>query len=185
MSFYEIDYGMVVSRHTPVRLRKPRRLAWLRTLVSGIVGVEDIASEIEGVYDKFMSLRADANYYLVHNSQVCYMEAVLNDTFDNTLRRIYITDGPFVDPIYTYLTPEDHAVPLAADDAEIALPPDYDAPAWLYTDFETGVLGVQFIVYFPYAIWDDDEFDIDRAKALIGKYRLPSKRNYQLVPYTP
>lgn len=183
MSFYEIDYDLVVARHTPVRLRKPRRLAWLRTLVSGIVGVDDIL-EMVGVYDLFKEVRSSSNYYLAHNSQVCYMEAVLNDTFDPIDRLIKIEDGPFVDPIYTYLDPEGLEVPLAADDTEIALPPDYDAPVWLYTDVETGVLGVQFIVYFPEgSLWDD--LDIDRAKALIGKYRLPSKRNYQLMPYTP
>jgi hypothetical protein len=169
MSVYEINYDIAVQQHTPVRLRKLRRLAWLRTLVAGVVSV----------YDMFMEARSRSNYYLAHNSQVCYMEAALNDTFDPTLRRIFIEDGPFLDPTYTYLVPEDAEFPLALD-SELPGPLLYDAPIWLYTDVETSVLGVQFIVYYPGGV--GFTFDMNRMKALIGKYRLPSKRNYQVLP---
>lgn len=175
MSVYDINYELVVKRHTPVRLRKPRRLAWMHTLVAGIVDI----------YTRFVALRSDANYYLAHNSQVCYMEAALNDAYDNGLRRVRIVDPFYIDPVYIYMAPEELEVPLALVSELPVSPDDYDAPVWLYMYSETSLFGVQFIVEYPDIPAFDESlgFDPDRMKALIGKYRLPSKRNYILRTY--
>lgn len=104
----------------------------------------------------------------------------MNDVFDTVLRRIYIADGPFYDPIFTYLVPEGTLSYLALD-SELPGSLDYDAPLWMYIDEETSTVGVQFIVFYPEGLI----FNVDRMKALIAKYRLPSKREYILEAYTP
>ena len=44
------------------------------------------------IHTRFLEFRKDAAYRLNHNGQVCYLRAVLNDTFDPELRRITVTD---------------------------------------------------------------------------------------------
>ncbi len=170
MGVYDINYDIVTRQATPVRLRKPRRLAWLRVLASGV----------KYVYVLFMAYRTDTLYKLRHNSQVCYMEAVLNDAFDSVERRIYIDEGPEEDPIWLYLEEEEKDVWLALVSELPVDPDDYAAPTWLYTDMEMITTGAQFIVYYPEGL----AFDLARMRALINYYRLPSKYNYLIQAFT-
>lgn len=169
MSFYIIDFNKLAKERARIMKRKPKRLAWTRVLVSGV----------KNLYVQFLSFRTERLYYLSHNSQVCYMEAALNDMFDNTLRRIYISDGPYEDPVYLYLDSEEAPVYLA-EESELPVG-EYEAPTYLPTDVETAELGYQFIVNYP----DGLVFDVERMKALINRYRLPSKWNYSIVSYEP
>lgn len=168
MGVYDIDFDKVVRLETPTRLRKSVRLAWLRVMVWCV----------KFLYGLFVVFRNDRVYRMAHNSQVCYMEAVLNDAFDPDLRRIYIDDPEYVDPVYVYLPPEELPVWLATD---IELPVmDYEAPVPLYVDSEISVSGPQFIVYYPV----DLTIDEDRMRALINKYRLASKANYLILTFS-
>lgn len=168
MGFYDIDTAKVIKQSVPVRLRKIIRLAWLGVLLYGV----------QRVYELFMLFRADRMYWVSHNSQVCYMEAALNDLFDNELRRIYIADGAHFDPVYVFMDTEEHPVWLATD-GELPLS-EYDAPVYLPTDIETYDMGYQFIVYYPVGL----VFDMARMRALVNKYRLPSKWNYDIVSFS-
>ncbi len=171
MGYWDIDWDIVVRDETPVDLRKPKRLAWLRVLVW----------PVKFIYNLLLQFRLNTIYYLTHSSQVCYMEAALNDVFDNDERRIYIADGPFKDPVPLYLDAEaDKEVPLA-EDSELPVS-EYDAPVYLYTDAETAELGAQFIVYYP-AVLALDAGQLIRMRALVDRYRLPSKHNYQLIAF--
>ena len=168
MGVYDIDFDKVVQLETPTRLRKSVRLAWLRVLVWCV----------KFLYNLFVVFRTDRVYRMAHNSQVCYMEAVLNDAFDSDLRRIYIEDPEYVDPVYVYLPDEELPVWLATD---IELPViDYEAPVPLYVDSEISVSSPQFIVYYP----ADLTIDLDRMRALINKYRLASKANYLILTFS-
>lgn len=42
----------------------------------------------------FDTNKSNTDYVLNHNSQVCYLQVVLNDNFNPIERRIYITDAP-------------------------------------------------------------------------------------------
>jgi hypothetical protein len=54
--------------------------------------VELILSPIQSVRDKFDAYIAEKRYEMSFNGQIIYLEHLLNDRFDNTLRRITITD---------------------------------------------------------------------------------------------
>ncbi len=171
MSVFDTDLNVVSKQNVAVRRRTPAHLAWLRDLISPIV-------YLQGLFNAF---RRDTLYYLSHNSQVCYMEAVLNDTFDNTLRRIYITDGAYCDAVYIFQDDEDEPVYIDLDSEigdDVIDDPD---PVPLYTDAECYVEGVQFVVMVPTAVAGSPGFDLNRCKAVVNKYRMAGKSNYTVV----
>lgn len=167
MGYYDIDYDVLVEQSIPTKLRNTLMKAWLKCLVQ----------PVRWLYAKFQTNRTANLYDMAHNGQVCKLEAVLNDTFDPTLRRIYIGDGPWIDPVFIYLRTElkDEYLALPAELPVI----DYDAPMYLYTVAETSVEYVQFIVYYPVAL----TFDVERMKALINKYRLAGKKYYTIESF--
>lgn len=167
MGFFDVEFDVLRVQLLPVKLRAAIMKAWIKCLLKPLVWL----------YDKYMANRAANLYYLAHNSQVCYMEAALNDLFDNEDRRIYVGDGPQQSALYIYLASEEKEVylPLTSE-----LPvTEYEAPVYLYTEGETMEFSDQFIVYYP----DGLVFDLDRMKALINKYRLPSKNRYSIEAY--
>lgn len=167
MGYYDIEYDTLTVQLIPTRLRKLVMKAWLQCLVA----------PVKWLYNKFMLNRTANLYDVAHNGQVCKLEAVLNDAFDNTLRRIYIGDGPYIDPVFIYLIPELKEVPIAKI-SELPVV-DYEAPLPLYMISETSVEGVQFVVYYPTGLI----FDLPRMQALINKYRLVGKKYYTIVSY--
>jgi hypothetical protein len=76
MGFFDIDYNVKAWQSLPVRLRQAVQYAWLKVLVSPVV-------YLAGLF----KVNRDANLYeLAHDGQVCFLEAVLNDTFDPVVR---------------------------------------------------------------------------------------------------
>ena len=164
MGSFDVNYDVLRVQLLPVRLRKDRMKAWIKCLIS----------PVKYLYDLYKLFRAAKLYDLAHNSQVCYMEAALNDVFDPEARRIYISDGEYEVPTFVYTVPEERTLYLATD-GELPLI-DYDAPIYLNLDSETYVMGWQFIVYYPAGL----VFDMARLKAIVNRYRLPSKKNYDV-----
>ncbi len=80
MGKYNLDIKKYVYRHIRAYLRKPKRLAWLETLL------KTLGVTIEAVND----FRDDRLRELDYNGQTIQLERVLNDVFDPVLRRIYI-----------------------------------------------------------------------------------------------
>lgn len=175
MSVFDIDYSKdgLPRFLNPVRLRLPIRLAWIAALMSSV----------KYTYDEFTTNRLNNLYILNHSSQVCYIEAALNDVFDPMARGIYIADGPYHDPVYTYLDDEEKPVFLDLD-SEIgdSVIPDPD-PVPLYMDSECYTLGVQFVVMVPYAVSVALGYDEHRLKAIVDRYRLASKNNYTVQTF--
>jgi hypothetical protein len=167
MGLFDINYGRLTWQILPLRLRKTVHYAWLNCLVTPVVWL----------YGLFSANRTGNLYRLAHNSQVVYLEAALNDTFDLVSRRIYIADGPFKDPLFTYLVPEDKPVWLGLiSEAGSTIYPD---PEVLYTDSETALLGLAFIVMVPVTI----SFNMARLRALVDLYRLAGKSNYSVETF--
>ena len=175
MSVFDVDFSShgLPKYMVPVRLRQPKTLAWLQVLVQ----------PVNYLYSLFNASRASDLYVLAHSSQVCYLEAVLNDVFDPVDRGIFISDGPYVDPAFIYKVVEDK--PLFIDlviEAGSAVIPAPD-PVPLFTDAETYLLGVQFVVNVPTGVAASSTYDIHRLRAIVDKYRLVSKNNYSVVTY--
>lgn len=167
MGFFDINYDTLRVQLLPVRLRKSVMKAWLRCLLI----------PVKWLHNVFMIDRESNLYYLAHNSQIVYLEAVLNDVFDPISRGIFIEDGLYEDPLFTYLIPEERPLWLGLSSESGTV--GYTVPIALFTDAETSLLGNAFIVNVPGAV----SFDTDRMKALINRYRLAGRSIYQIVIY--
>jgi len=167
MGLFDVNYGNLVTQQIPVRLRNGVMMAWLKALVSPVV-------YLKGLFD---TNRANNLYNLAHNGQVCYLQAALNDVFDDVSRRIYITDGQYDDPLFIYRAIELKPVWLGRVSEEGST--TYPDPEVLYTAAETYLLGVSFVVHVPSAV----TFDMAHLRAVVDKYRLPGKGNYTVVTF--
>ncbi len=150
MGYYDVNYDRLVWQLLPVRLRKVVTYAWLKVLVAPVKYMQGL----------FLAFRRGNLYKLQHNGQVCYLEAVLNDSFDPIARRIYISDPPYVDPKYIYR--ENELKPLPVYRISEAL------PVYIYASSELFTESTAFIVNVPSAV----SFDPARMKALIDLYKL-------------
>ena len=170
MSVFDVDYNVLVKQLLPVRLRQSKMIAWLKCLVA----------PVKWLYDLFKTFRNNNLYLLAHDSQVCYQEAALNDTFDPINRGIYISDGVYVDPVYVYLIPELKPVfiDLASEVGTSVIPAPDPVPLYLDMEIYAGLGAYTFIVNVPVAI----TFDMARLRALVDLYKLPGKK-YNVVTY--
>jgi hypothetical protein len=170
VSVFDIDFDALVKQLLPVRLRQSIMIAWLKCLVT----------PVKWLFGLFKTNRNNNLYLLTHDSQVCYLEAALNDTFDPVTRGIFISDGVYVDPTYTYLVPELKPVfiDLASEVGASVIPAPDPVRLYLDTEVYAGVGAYTFIVNVPVAVI----FDMARLKALVDLYRLPGKR-YNVVTF--
>ena len=166
MDSYTVDLDRQVWQNLPVRLRQDVEWAWLKALIQ----------PVKDVYVLFTDFRNSKLYELAHNSQVCFLQAALNDLFDAGLRRITISDPEWHDPLYVYRVDEDKPVWLALD-SEVG-GTAYDSPVYLFTDAETVDIISTFIVNVPSGL----AYDADQMRALIGKYKLVGT-NYVIVVF--
>ncbi len=155
---FDIDFNNVVVWLTHRRVLTVFNVAWLKALVSPIVDL----------YNEFKSYREDILYKLSHNSQVCYIEAVLNDAFDVVERRIYISDAG--GEVVTLINRDTDGNSLIIND---------DANGGIIIHNDSAYFGgsYDFIVNIPYQFTDAE---IYRLKALVDYYKLAGKR-YDVV----
>lgn len=152
MGIFDIDYGKLIVQLKPVRLRKAKIKAFTKVLVSPIVVL----------YNDFKSFRLEVLYELNHNGQICRLEGMLNDKFDNSLRRIYIVDAPIVLPLFIHRRAEAKPVYLRRRSEA--------TPKYIRRNAEL-TKGGAFIVKVPVSL----VFDTSMMKALIDKYKLAGK----------
>lgn len=145
---YNLNIDKLLVLLTPTFLRKPKLIAWLRTL----------AMPLNKLLDDFKVHRERDLYNLAHNSQVCYLRKALNDEFDPQLRRIKIEDGRQNQRLYIY--------PRSANR------PLYLGRMFLYLRGNYIDGGVDFVVVLP----RDLEYDKYKLEALVNFYKLAGKR---------
>ena len=170
---FEIDLKRLVLQLLPTFYRQPLIFGLLRAALVGL----------QAVYDQFTEARAAHIYRLTHNGQVCYLRAVLNDTFKSptgvkfdiqTIER----DGDWL-----------YAVTEAGKRITLASPEDRYNDKGEYQDDHTAVpvltneekLTAQqnyFLVAVPSDLYNASLTEI---AALVDKYKLVSKR----AIYTP
>lgn len=155
----------------PPGLRKPRLIAWLSALVS----------MVEDMRLVFTSYRSSQLYFIAHNSQVIYLEHILNNKFnpdgnsedpDYEGNGIYITDGQTADDVFIFNTSE------AGDDTFIFNTSEAEDDTFLNNNTQYGPW-IGFVVNVP------DSFTINEneMKALLNKLKLAGK-NYTINYYT-
>ncbi len=145
-----INFNKLIWVLLPIKLRTPIHLALLRAFLRPLNTIQALLN----FYKK------DTSYKLNHNGQVCYLEKMLNDRFDQITRRIYIIDGQTYKELYIYNKAE--------------LKPVFLNTVYIYPYNEFGDSGVDFIVYLNGVVLSDDE--MNEIKALLNYYKLASKR---------
>ena len=159
----QINWKRFVLNLLPVKLRTGTVFGLIEALLSGIVEL----------YNKLLNYNDGphgVSYKLKHTSQVWSIEAVLNDEFDPSLRRIRINDagGAQITPLQrdSDLDP----VVLGSDTAgsPLILQPDSGYTGGSY----------DFVVKLPYTY---AQSTIYRVRGLVDYYKLAGKR-YDINP---
>ncbi|WP_346236163.1 hypothetical protein ABDK00_016850 [Niabella insulamsoli] len=151
---YDVDLNRLMYQLVPVRLRKSRLMALLRSLLS----------PIGFVYASFMNFKIETERELTITPQVCYLQAFLNDNYDFDLRRIRITAPDYFDTAVFYLVVEDKPITMPLQSEGGAAPV-------LYRKAESEAQGVDFVVKVPADIILNEQ----RVRAQVDKYKTPTK----------
>lgn len=89
---FNFNVANFIAQSTPPRLRLARFKAFFAVFFS----------PLPILWAAFVNFRMDKAYLMAHNSQTCYLRALLNDKFDYTQRRITIGDGSRYDRDYIF-----------------------------------------------------------------------------------
>lgn len=98
--FYTVNWRTFIILNMPVLLRKAKAIKWLEVLFAPVVWL----------HLEFLAFRKQALYKVSHNSQICYLQAALNDSFDNIQRRIIIRNAILREPLWFYEQEENKPV---------------------------------------------------------------------------
>jgi len=126
-NIYNVNWFRLVNMLVLPAVKKPLVLAFINSAIA----------PIRSNYDSFLGFKADAEYRLKHNGQVCYLQKVLNDKFDHALRRIVVQNILPKQPLWVYY-PEDNKPVFVYNEVNRPLfvynPEDY------YNEFDFEVL---------------------------------------------
>lgn len=165
---YEIDWNTIALNLLPRAIRKPKFYAWFKALFK----------PSENLHTSFRAFRRQSNYKIDHTPQVFSIEKVLNDAFDQQLRRIYIQDGVYLEALYFYNPEENSPVHFYNES---------DKAVRFYSESELLQLDVDFVVVLP-ATFENVNSEMAfknspmylRIVSLIDTYRLPDK-TYEII----
>lgn len=156
---FEINFNKVVVWLLPTFMRVP---FWVNYFIA-------VVSPFVKIYNAFTTKRAETIYKLNHNSQVCYLEGALNDTFDPIERLIYLQDAGGYEAIGVNRDSDLQDLAIQSD----ALPSDF----MLHNDSAYNGGSYDFVVVLPYQL---SSSMIYRLKALVNYYKLAGKR-YDII----
>lgn len=150
MRIFSLNLRQLIILLLPTFLRKPCSIAWLQMLIA----------PVEQLQYNFNEKRKADLVILEHNGQKCYLRKILNDSFDNKLRRIRIEDMPLFNAVYIFTQGEQQPLYLE------------EAPVHLYAESELQISGVNFSVYVPQELCKREV----ELRAITDTYKLASKR---------
>ena len=136
--WYNIDFFKWAVLLLPTRNRKPKMIAFIKTLVTPVVNL----------HYEFLQRKALDEFIFNHNGQVCYLRAALNDLFDNDLRRIQIGNGNKFKRQYIYTRAEQKPV--------------YLGKVFLRDKTDYADTGIDFIVYVPSSILISRKIELEK-----------------------
>lgn len=158
---YKVNWHKLGTSLLPVFLRKKRLLAFIKVLLFPLYSL----------HAEFARFKADMIYRQSHNSQVCYLEAVLNDEFDDLQRRIKIK-GVEIRAAVRFYEPDEKKEVWFYEEQD-------NKPVYFYNSTYYGGDGADFTVLCPADILPatkrEQETQLTRMNALINYYKLASK----------
>lgn len=128
---YNNDWDDFIVSNLSFDERKLKTISWLKILFKPIVRI----------HLEFLAFRHESLYKVNHNSQICYIQAVLNDSFDNVLRRIIIRNAIIKEPLWFY-EPEENKPVLFYE-------PNDNKPVYFREENEFLGDGADFLVLVP------------------------------------
>lgn len=161
MSKFNINIAKLAIQLLPMCLRGNRMKGFVKAC----------AEPLKYVGDAFEDYREGSDYRLTHNSQVCYLKAVLNDKFDPLLRGITILDGDArSDSVIIYKRSEDEPLTIYEREEE--------TPVIMYQRNFGGSRAICFKVKLPLRLQGRvSEYEVS---ATVNKYKLASMR-YDII----
>ncbi|MDD3685929.1 MAG: hypothetical protein PHE56_04090 [Bacteroidales bacterium] len=157
MRLFQINYKKLIFVLLPGYLRSKNVGALMVSAVQPIIGL----------YNRFIKNRATNNYKLAHNGQVCYLRALLNDSFPDRNSSFEIIDIES-EGSWQFCYQEQSYNQLfapAAPEAEIL----YSVPAII-----SGT--ANFLVIIPNNLTGFDT--LNQIKSLVNEYKLVSKKAF-------
>lgn len=146
---FSVIFKDIAFKLLPIHLR----LGWiLYYLTAGLKPLQDLN-------DAFIIFKNKIDYKLSFNGQIINLEHILNDTYDDIVRGIYIEDGANV--VYTYLFNKIESKPPL-----FLFQQSEASPHFLKTNSEN-MTTVQFIIKVPVAVVYDEYI----MRQLVDKYK--------------
>ena len=163
---YNINWRKFIIENLEVDLRRVKTVKWLEVLFKPIIWL----------HIEFLAFRTQALYKVNHNSQICYLQAVLNDSFDNIQRRIIIRNATLREPLWFY-EPEENK-PVVFYESED------NKPVYFREESEFIGDGADFLVLVPIDLkptnTQEENALLIKMKAQIDYYKLFVK-NYIIL----
>ncbi len=163
---YNINWRKFIIENLEVDLRRVKTVKWLEVLFKPIIWL----------HIEFLAFRTQALYKVNHNSQICYLQAVLNDSFDNVQRRIIIRNAILKQPVWFYEPEEQKEVWFYE--------PEANKPVYFYEESEFLGDGADFLVLVPIDLkptnTQEENALLIKMKAQIDYYKLFVK-NYIIL----
>lgn len=156
-----LNFRQVFKYLVPALIRGERFEAWIGALLQ----------PVQTLNDGFVDAAATIRYFLRFDGRVIYLEHLLNDLFDNNLRRIYIDDPDTVQIITPYVFNKVEQQPPLTIFNKIE---GEDDTVFLYTKYELGLPTDDFVVHVPTGIFDPTVET--QMSFYIDKYRIAGKR---------
>lgn len=163
---YNINWRKFIIENLEVDLRRVKTVKWLEVLFKPIIWL----------HIEFLAFRTQALYKVNHNSQICYLQAVLNDSFDNVQRRIIIRNAILREPLWFY-EPEENKPVLFYEESD-------NKPVYFREESEFIGDGADFLVLVPIDLkptnTQEENALLIKMKAQIDYYKLFVK-NYIIL----
>ena len=157
-NIYIISYQEFKEQLLPLLLRKSKTLALLQALIAPLVSL----------YNDFFTFKNRAIYKTEHNAAITLLQKVLNDSFDEVERRIFINNAEITSTQHYY--DEGQGDPLDFyDDGK-------GDPQWFFNIETFNVYGSDFTVFIPIALKPADPADetrfLDNVRADLDYYKI-------------
>ncbi|MCM1310898.1 MAG: hypothetical protein NC301_07740 [Bacteroides sp.] len=159
---FNINFSRLCINLLPTFLRQPI-----------IYGILHAGAQVlkKSTYAAFTTARTNHNYQLNHNGQVCYLRAVLNDTFGGGFDILDVEDkGEW---LYAITEKGTGILLTYGEDGNAAEVSNGQKVPVVYNEALLNVAQNSFIVRVPYKIY---QTNLPAVAALVDKYKLISKR---------
>lgn len=150
---YTVDWVKLARWLLPPRLRQPRFRALVKALTT----------PINELHTQFTYYRLNVDYRLKITPQVCHLQRALNDRYDVTERRIYITGRVerAAVPMYKKVESKPVVFNVRAEGDGVVF----------YTKQETSQFSADFVINIPITV----AFDLAELTAFVNIYCLAGK----------